>query len=409
MALLIFTVSLVKRYEAASHRDAVKVTDLSKEWPPDERSDFSDIFRNGVELDFAVWEQKGVSLAKLQDFIRKIMTRSANFDRYDFAVIVFSNDEIFIGYTDGEPHKDGYFHRVHGFTYSLVHQWWDKKRPLNNTILILNPHDLGFCRTKDACTAPIFSTFKRWDWDTRSGDEDILIPVSNHNWNHAYTYPWEQKQQRGLFRGSLNCWHRPNATNLDYCSRYTVHQYGLSNNDILDVGIVNLPEWEGKLAKLELAERVSMADHARWKYLLSLDGVSGSSRLEKLMLVNSVTVRESSQYIDAYIRGMKNMTHFVEVDRNAVGDVGFKWAIDWLKANDAEAQKISNAGQNFGIRNFNARSRGAIMYHTVAQYTAMFGTELGEFVKSLNIPPISEGGVALSWNVMQRIAGIASA
>jgi hypothetical protein len=43
-------------------------------------------------------------------------------------------------------------------------------------------------------------------------------------------------------------------------------------------------------------------DHARWKYLVSADGVTASSRLDKLLLMNSVTFKEDSPFTQYFTR-----------------------------------------------------------------------------------------------------------
>jgi hypothetical protein len=52
-----------------------------------------------------------------------------------------------------------------------------------------------------------------------------------------------------------------------------------------------------------------LQDHPRWKYLVSADGVAASSRLAKLLLMNSVTLKEDSPYMTYYYRcGMHRVT-----------------------------------------------------------------------------------------------------
>jgi hypothetical protein len=45
-----------------------------------------------------------------------------------------------------------------------------------------------------------------------------------------------------------------------------------------------------------------LQDHAKYKYLLSADGSTASSRLAKLLLTNSVTFKEESGNIEYYYR-----------------------------------------------------------------------------------------------------------
>jgi hypothetical protein len=47
---------------------------------------------------------------------------------------------------------------------------------------------------------------------------------------------------------------------------------------------------------------VSIEDHAKWKYLLSADGCVAQTRLVKVMLANSVVIKEESDWIEYYYR-----------------------------------------------------------------------------------------------------------
>jgi hypothetical protein len=45
-----------------------------------------------------------------------------------------------------------------------------------------------------------------------------------------------------------------------------------------------------------------MPEHAKWKYLLSADGVTASCRFGKLLGTNSVVLKETSPWIEYYYR-----------------------------------------------------------------------------------------------------------
>jgi len=47
---------------------------------------------------------------------------------------------------------------------------------------------------------------------------------------------------------------------------------------------------------------VDIADHAKWKYLVSADGCVAQTRLVKVMLTNSVVIKEESDWIEYYYR-----------------------------------------------------------------------------------------------------------
>jgi hypothetical protein len=45
-----------------------------------------------------------------------------------------------------------------------------------------------------------------------------------------------------------------------------------------------------------------LQDHPRWKYLVTTDGTAASNRLDKLLLMNSVALREESPSMMYYYR-----------------------------------------------------------------------------------------------------------
>jgi hypothetical protein len=56
------------------------------------------------------------------------------------------------------------------------------------------------------------------------------------------------------------------------------------------------------LCRFSKAGFVSIEDHAKWKYLLSADGCVAQTRLVKVMLANSVVIKEESDWIEYYYR-----------------------------------------------------------------------------------------------------------
>jgi hypothetical protein len=46
----------------------------------------------------------------------------------------------------------------------------------------------------------------------------------------------------------------------------------------------------------------SLRDHARYRYLLNLDGSSASFRLAQLLVVNSLVLKQTSPYIEYFYR-----------------------------------------------------------------------------------------------------------
>lgn len=63
-----------------------------------------------------------------------------------------------------------------------------------------------------------------------------------------------------------------------------------------------MEQLEKAIPGFKLSDKVDMEDHARYKYLLNTDGTTASSRLGKLMLINSVLLKEETEGIEYYYR-----------------------------------------------------------------------------------------------------------
>ena len=72
----------------------------------------------------------------------------------------------------------------------------------------------------------------------------------------------------------------------------------------LDLGITRIDGADKHTLKYKFgrASFVSIEDHAKWKYLVSADGCVAQTRLAKVMLSNSVVVKEDSDWIEYYYR-----------------------------------------------------------------------------------------------------------
>lgn len=61
---------------------------------------------------------------------------------------------------------------------------------------------------------------------------------------------------------------------------------------------------------------VSIRDHARFRYLLALDGLTVSQRLAKLMHTDSVVLKEDSGWEEYYYAALEPWTHYVPILHN---------------------------------------------------------------------------------------------
>jgi hypothetical protein len=158
-------------------------------------------------------------------------------------------------------------------------------------------NDNGYCVPPRVCAAPSFALWR----EDGSGATDILLPYMlgvNHS---TYDVPWEAKEPRAFFRGRRNEHRHAFSNSSMNASRSTLVALSAAHNDTLDARFV-----EGENA----APEVPIRDHARRKYLLALDGVTGSFRFSRLLWCNSLVLKESSHWQEYFNRGLTSGVHF---------------------------------------------------------------------------------------------------
>ncbi|KAG2495878.1 hypothetical protein HYH03_006116 [Edaphochlamys debaryana] len=89
----------------------------------------------------------------------------------------------------------------------------------------------------------------------------------------------------------------------------------------------------------------AMSHHARFKWLLNLDGVACSSRLEQLLALGGMVVKEESGYRSFYYPLLRPNEHYVPFWLKGPEEV--LAVMDWAAAHDVEAAAIAAAGQRF--------------------------------------------------------------
>ena len=122
---------------------------------------------------------------------------------------------------------------------------------------------------------------------------------------------------------------------------------------------------------------VSMEDHLKYKYLLSLDGNAATgTRVPWIMLSNSVLVKQDSQKIQWFYSALKPYVHYVPLEHRLL-DVFQQ--IDWMKAHDQEVKQISLNGNNFVKNN--------LMPDHIDQHIVLLLNEYSSIQKDIKIIP----------------------
>ncbi|KAG1677240.1 hypothetical protein FOA52_013439 [Chlamydomonas sp. UWO 241] len=125
---------------------------------------------------------------------------------------------------------------------------------------------------------------------------------------------------------------------------------------------------------VDSSPKVPMERHARWKYLLHLDGQALSSRLDLLLPLNSLIFKEQSGYTSFYHHLLVPHTHFIPVWKQTPDDV--LEAIQWAKTHDAEAKKIAANAQAFAIKYLDKRARTCYWFRLLTSFAKLLRYEV---------------------------------
>jgi hypothetical protein len=92
---------------------------------------------------------------------------------------------------------------------------------------------------------------------------------------------------------------------------------------------------------------IAMLDHARYRYLIDIDGVACAWSLFEKLLLGSCVLKVLSPYEQWFYDRIVPWEHFVPLQRD-FSDLGDK--IDWCRSHPAETGAIAAAGQQFATQ-----------------------------------------------------------
>ncbi|PNW71171.1 hypothetical protein CHLRE_16g694750v5 [Chlamydomonas reinhardtii] len=113
-----------------------------------------------------------------------------------------------------------------------------------------------------------------------------------------------------------------------------------------------------------------MDHHARYKYLLHVDGQGLSSKLEFLLTMGSLVLKEDSGYRAYYHHLLEPGVHFLPVWKNGAGPEDILEAVDWARQHDQQAHRIALAGQQLAARYLTSEARACFWLRLFQAYAA---------------------------------------
>jgi len=91
---------------------------------------------------------------------------------------------------------------------------------------------------------------------------------------------------------------------------------------------------------------IPMIDHAKYRYLIDIDGVSNAWSFFEKLLLGSCILKISSPFEQWFYNRIREWEHFVPVRRD-LSDLIEK--IAWCREHEAEARAIAQSGQRFAL------------------------------------------------------------
>ncbi|KAG2431449.1 hypothetical protein HXX76_009464 [Chlamydomonas incerta] len=188
----------------------------------------------------------------------------------------------------------------------------------------------------------------------------------------SFSYPWEKKKNVAFFRGSgyCNMWHRNKVVK---CPRWhlTNESYYNGHGDLLDVRINGWDEG-GVGRKCPPYDQVPLRELPRYKFLLSLDGVSASNRFAKLLGMNSVVLKEDSPYMGWFYRSVRPYEHYLPILERHPLDVLDAIGVYAGPHRDNELKRIVRNANNFAAKYMCDRAIALYFRKVLTEYKKLF-------------------------------------
>jgi len=171
-------------------------------------------------------------------------------------------------------------------------------------------------------------------------------------------HPWSKKIEKAYFRGTTTGGHF-DQWNWDKYPRTMVALMSLDYPDELDAKITKLGQGAELIADLFkqsniFGNRISVADHLQFKYLLDVDGNSCTyPRCFWILYSNSVLFKVASQNIQWFYEAMKPYVHYIPVESDFSDLVE---QVYWARDHDDQVKAIAAHATKFAKKDLSPES-----------------------------------------------------
>eukprot|EP00195_Chlamydomonas_chlamydogama_P008851 CAMPEP_0202897950 /NCGR_PEP_ID=MMETSP1392-20130828/6577_1 /ASSEMBLY_ACC=CAM_ASM_000868 /TAXON_ID=225041 /ORGANISM="Chlamydomonas chlamydogama, Strain SAG 11-48b" /LENGTH=391 /DNA_ID=CAMNT_0049583727 /DNA_START=248 /DNA_END=1424 /DNA_ORIENTATION=- len=323
-------------------------------------------------------EQQGIDHGLMQSAINQYSTKSSN----KGIALAFYNGTAYVVEADLGPGLGHHANII--FTYMQVmvelEEVFGSLIPDVEFVIATSDRPMVLKHGPQQPPPPVFR------FCTSDGHADIQIPIF-HFYTKKYTqrildmvpevnkhYPWASKTP--VLFGRFSPYWRHIHPRVNVTARRGAHGEKICQEDSESTTAcrvrTHLIQWAANHTQhmdIRSAPKLPLTEHARYKYLLHVDGQALSSRMEQLLPMNSLVFKEESGYRTFYYHLLKPMVHYVPVWKDTPDDMLDMLA--WAKQHDVEAKKIAQAGQELALKYLNKRARACYWYRLLVEFSKL--------------------------------------
>jgi len=223
---------------------------------------------------------------------------------------------------------------------------------------------------------------------------DIPIPDpvafgsnGNYVWpDAAKTVPWADRKPMALFRGSLSSY-QLHADNWHMSPRVRLVRLAQHLPQLIDAGITDWKQAEKRAVLypicnaseiaastgITLSSSLSFVEQAHYKYILDIEGGTGSSRKPGILDSGSLMIAQTTPFYRHVDPLLVDGVHYVAVDRH-LHTLPHK--VQWLQQHDELAHRIKQQGKAFVARHYNKEAIHLYLRTLFTQYSELLADEV---------------------------------
>ncbi|WIA24005.1 hypothetical protein OEZ85_013630 [Tetradesmus obliquus] len=334
-------------------------------------ADLAQLFRDNLDPDLAPFKRSGgISIQEFKDFVTTFNEAVPKHElgEGNAGLVVVRNGSVQVHWLRGGDNH---------WRFACIKAAVESARSLRfpDSAFIVNIDDFPICK-EGRCPLPVFTNYKKWRGGKNLDTNEVLFPVFNHHYEDLYVFPWERKRPKAFMRASQQGCMPANSSRavLAVTSEYHPQQ--------LDLGITRIDGSDKHFLKFRFSKAgfVSIEDHAKWKYLLSADGCVAQTRLVKVMLANSVVLKEESDWIEYYYRSLKPWKHYAPFRAGPDAGEQVIGLVQHLEAHESKARAIASEAQHWAYRYLSQYPRLLYFRRQLLEYNKLFGGNMEAWV-----------------------------